>query len=231
VLLDELTILRPVPQLRHLSIDQLLLALASGQAEEQQGLIVPRTRGAGRQFWQEGIFWSTVDGTAIATSTTETVIFPDVTIPGNYMQDGRILGFEMWGRFGTTTGPPTMRYRTRWGGVAGTVLLDSGTITTVASVTAAMWRVEGTIQTRTNGATGTVFPTGEAKMYGAVAPTVGSVTGAPAIASMGSAGILAPAAVTVNLAVDTALSQTAQWSASNAANTLTGHNYWGFSPN
>lgn len=175
------------------------------------------------------IWWATADGTAVTANGTETIIFPNVTIPANYMQDGRALSIYAWGRFSTTTGPPTLRIRARWGGVAGTLLADSGTITTVASVTNAIWEVTLNVTTRLNGSTGTLFMTGKTNLYGAVAPTVGSATGAPGVAAMGSAGITAPAAVTVDLTTDTAFSLTATWSS--ASNSLTGHNYYGRSEN
>lgn len=177
-----------------------------------------------RQFWQESLAWSTADGTAVTANGTETIIFPNVTIPANYMQDGRIVDGLAYGRFSTTTGPPTLRIRLRWGGVGGTLLADSGTITTVASVTNAIWKCGFRIQTRANGATGTLFVIGEVLLFGAVAPTVGSATGAPGIAAFGSGGITVPAAVTVDLTADTALSLTATWSS--ASNSLTGHNYF-----
>ena len=184
-----------------------------------------------RQFWTEALAWSTTDGTAVANTTTETIGFPNVTIPANYMQDGRQLVVEAWGKFSTTTGPPTLRFRLRWGGVSGTVLADSGTITTIASVTNAIWTVRIRLTTRANGASGSLFAIGEAMLYGAVAPTVGSATGAPGIAAMSSGGITAPAATTVDLTSDTALSITVAWSAASASNTLTGHNYYLDAPN
>jgi hypothetical protein len=179
-----------------------------------------------RQFWTEALAWATADGTAVANSTTETIIFPNVTIPGNYMQDGRVAQLVAYGRYSTTTGPPTLRFRVRWGGVSGTVIADSGTITTIASTTNAMWVIRCWISTRANGASGSLFATGEATLATATAPTAGSATGTPADALMGSAGITAPAAVTVDLTQDTALSLTAAWSAASASNTLTGHNYY-----
>ena len=182
-----------------------------------------------RQYWEELIWWATADGAAIANTTTETIIFPDVVIPANYMADGRVLRLTGRGRF-STTGTPTIRFRLRWGGSTGTLLWDSGTITT-ATVTAALWAVEMEIQTRVNGATGTLFVIGSALVGSAAAPSVGSATGAPAIGMFGSAGDDTPAAVTVDLTADTALSLTAAWSAASASNTLTGHNYFGESLN
>lgn len=183
-----------------------------------------------RQFWTELIWWATADGTAIHTSTTETIIFSNVTIPANYMSDGRALLVTAQGRLGTTS-TPTIRFRLRWGGVSGTVIWDSGTITCGSAVTAALWALEVEIQTRANGASGTLMAIGSVIIGSALAPTVGSATGAAAVGVFGSAGDDTPAAVTCDLTADTALSITAQWGTSNASNTLTGHNYYGLSKN
>ena len=83
-----------------------------------------------------------------------------------------------------------------------------------------------------NGSSGTVFGIGEATLFVAVAPTVGSATGAPAIAAMGVGGITAPAAsAAIDLTANQALSITATWSAASASNTLTGHNRYIDGPN
>lgn len=177
-----------------------------------------------RQFFEETLAWATADGTAIANSTTETIIFPNVTIPSNMMSDGRILRLTLFGRH-STTGTPTLTFRVRWGGVAGTVLCASGAMVTGSAVTAAMWRMEVLIQTRTNGATGTLFANGVVEVHEDATSTVGSATNAPAIDLMGSAGVATPAAATVDLTADTALSVTAQWGTASASNTLTGHQY------
>lgn len=179
-----------------------------------------------RQYWVEMIAWATADGTAIANTTTETIIFPNVTVPANYMADGRRLVLDSCAGRLSTTGTPTIRFRARWGGVAGTVIWDSGTITTGSGVTAALWTIENLrIQVRSNGATGTVFPIGVAIIGAALAPTVGSATGAAGVGVFGSAGDDTPAAVTVDLTADTALSITGQWGTASASNTLTGHDY------
>jgi len=184
-----------------------------------------------RQTWVETLFWATADGTAIANSTTETIVFPDVTIPANFVADGRVIRLNAFGRLGTT-GTPTIRFRLRWGGVAGTVIWDSGTITCGSGVTAALWSIPDLIiQNRANGASGTVFVMGNVIIGSALAPTVGSATGEAAVGVFGSAGDDTPAAVTVDLTADKALSLTALWSADSASNTLTGHVYTGESMN
>jgi hypothetical protein len=183
-----------------------------------------------RQYWAEGLWWAVADGTAIASSTTETILFPNVTIPANMLSDARWLRWAARGRLSTTS-TPTMRFRLRWGGVSGTVLWDSGTITCGSAVTAALWKVEGDLIVRSNGSSGTVFAGGEAIIGSALAPTVGSATGAAALGVFGSAGDDTPAAVTVDLTADTALSLTAQWGTNSASNTITGHQYFGMSFN
>jgi hypothetical protein len=59
-----------------------------------------------RQTWQEAVSWAVASGTAIAASTTETILFPNVTIPANYMADGRLLRLRA---FGAPTAPPRHR--------------------------------------------------------------------------------------------------------------------------
>lgn len=174
-----------------------------------------------RQSWVELLEAATGDGTAVANSTTETIIFPNTNVPGNYLQDGRLVRVRASGRY-STTATPTIRFRARLGGVAGTLIWDSGTIT-LPTVTAGLWTFEFDIQVRSNGATGTVFTIGTVEVGSAAAPSVGSATGASASGVFGSAGDDTPAAVTVDLTADQALSITATWSAASASNTLTGH--------
>lgn len=184
-----------------------------------------------RQYWAETIGWATASGTAIATSTTETILFPNITIPANYQSDGRVLRLTAYGAFGTTA-TPTLQFRVRWGGVAGTVIAATGAITTAsaagggASMTA-MWSANAIIQVRANGSSGTVMTMGDIVTYSATALTAGTVThyGQPSPLVSGSTGGSTPVAVTVDLTADTALSLTAQWGTSNAANSIQGINY------
>jgi hypothetical protein len=44
-----------------------------------------------RQFWNETLTWAVANGVAVANTTTETILFPSVTIPANFLQDGRVL--------------------------------------------------------------------------------------------------------------------------------------------
>lgn len=191
-----------------------------------------RNQKASRQFWEELISWATASATAIATSTTETVLFPNVTIPANYMQDGRALRITSTGAYGTTS-TPTLIYALRWGGVAGTVIAKSSTVTTTsgtgggASMTA-LWNAQLTVQTRSNGSSGTLFTNGEATLHTSTAVTAGTVAnyGLPIPIASGSTGGTTPVAVTCDLTADTALSFTALWGTSNAANSIQGNQYF-----
>src|SRR3972149_5265859 len=113
-----------------------------------------------RQFWTEALAWSTADGTAVANTTTETIIFPNVTIPANYMQDGRVLRLRAFGKL-STTATPTITFAIRWGGVAGTLLATSEAITCASGAANTAWSLEALIQTRTNGSTGTLLVIGD----------------------------------------------------------------------
>ena len=186
-----------------------------------------------RQFWEELIWWATADGTAVANTTTETILFPDVTIPANYMADRRVIRLTAKGRWSNVvTAVPTLTFAIRWGGVAGTILAQSPAIVTPATATTnAIWEVMAMLQTRLNGASGTIFCMATVLMGEDAAPTFGTVTNYGVFIPFGSAGAAAPAAVTVNLSVDTALSLTADWSAASASNTIQGHQYFGESLN
>ena len=175
-----------------------------------------------RQFWSEALWAATSDGTAVANTTTETVIFPNYTFPANYFQDGRLVLVRAFGKL-STTGTPTITFTARWGGVAGTVLALSEAITCGSGVANVNWDVELYLQCRSNGSTGTILAFGVVRVHTAAGTVVVNV--------FGVSGFDAPAAVTVDLTADTAFSLTADWSAASASNTLTGMLYTGVSLN
>lgn len=175
-----------------------------------------------RQFWSEGLFWATADGTAIHTTTTEAIIFPNVVIPANYMQDGRALRLTAYGKL-STTATPTITFAIRWGGVSGTLLATTEAITNGSGVSNVNWSITAILQTRSNGAAGTILAMGDATVQTSATATTHNV--------FGISGYDAPAVATVDLTSDTALSLTADWSASSASNTLTGLIYTGESLN
>lgn len=184
-----------------------------------------------KQFWSETLAWATASGTAVANTTTETILFPNVTIPANYMQDGRCLRLRAFGAYGTTA-TPTMIFTLRWGGVSGTVISKSTTITSTSAVgggasMTAPWSFEAVIQVRSNGSAGTLMTNGEVILYTSTAATAGTVTnyGMPMPLASGSTGGTTPVAVTADLTADTALSVTITWGTANAANSIQGLNY------
>lgn len=184
-----------------------------------------------RQFWGETLTWATSSGTAVANTTTETILVPNVTIPANYLQDGRCLRIRGFGAHGTTA-TPTLTFTLRWGGVAGTVLAKSAAITTTSGVgggasMTAPFSFEILIQTRANGSSGSLMTNGILTLFTSTAPTAGTVTnyGLPTILASGSTGGTTPVAVTADLTADTALAFTATWSAANAANSIQVHQY------
>lgn len=184
-----------------------------------------------RQFWVECLAWATSTATAIAASTTETIVFPNITIPANYMQDGRALRMKMMGSYGTTA-TPTLIFSVRWGGVAGTVLAKQAANVTTSGVgggasMTALWEAEVMVQTRSNGSAGTLMTNGTSTLFTSTLLTAGTVTnyGQTAPIASGSTGGTTPVAVTADLTADTALSFTALWGANSAANSIQGLNY------
>lgn len=177
-----------------------------------------------RQYWSEAISWFTSSHTAIANTTSELAVLPPVTFSGNYFQDGRVVRLRGFGGYGTT-GTPTLTFTLRWGGTTGTQLSKSGAIVTPsgagggASMTA-LWAVEIIIQTRTNGASGTLMTNGEISLY-----TTGTAAGVGYPMASGQTGGTTPVAVTATLDVDTSLVLTAAWGTANAANSIQGHEY------
>jgi hypothetical protein len=184
-----------------------------------------------RQFWTECLAWATAAGTAIASSATETILFPNVTLPAGFMQDGRVLRLTAFGGYGTTA-TPTLKFSVRWGGVSGTVLAaQAANVTTSgtgggASMTS-LWELLAVIQTRSNGSSGTLFTNGHSILHTATLLTAGTVTNYGQVAPLvsGSTGGTTPVAVTADLTADTALSLTAVWGTSNAANSIRGDMY------
>lgn len=185
-----------------------------------------------RQFWSETITWATATPTAVANSTTETILFPNVTIPANYLQDGRALRLTAYGSYGTTA-TPTLKIQLRWGGVSGTAIAATGALTTTSAIgggasMTAMWALEAIIQTRSNGSSGTLMTNGVFTTFTTTALTAGTVTnyGQPSPLVSGATGGSTPAVATVDLTSDTALALTATWGTAATADSIQGLNYY-----
>lgn len=147
------------------------------------------------------------------------------------MQDGRALDIAARGGYGTTA-TPTLVFAIRWGGVSGTVLATQAANVTTSGVGSgasmtALWQLEAQIQTRSNGSAGTLMTNGFSMLFTSTLLTAGTVTNYGQVAPLasGSTGGTTPVAVTADLTADTALSITADWGTSNAANSIQGHQY------
>jgi hypothetical protein len=162
-----------------------------------------------------------VDGTAIASSSSEARLVPALMIPANYMQPGnapgRTLRMTARGR-GTTivTTAGTMIIRVRIAAtdiITGTTIMATGAMAADAAVqTATMWSFAGEITTRSVGSAGTVFGMGEASLAWHFKDTAAK----QALQYAGSAGSATPAAVTWDMTVGQYLQFTGQWSLATA---------------
>lgn len=184
-----------------------------------------------RQFWSETIGWATSSGSIIASSSTETILFSNITVPANYLQDGRVLRGRAFFAYGTTA-TPTLVFTVRWGGVAGTVLSKTAANVMTSAVgggasMTAMGDIEFFIQVRANGSSGSLMTNGVVDYFTSTLGTAGTVTnyGMTMPIASGSTGGTTPVAVTADLTADTALSLTATWGTLNAANSIQGIHY------
>jgi hypothetical protein len=155
-----------------------------------------------------------------ATSTTEAIISPQITIPANTCQIGTTFAFDFAtscaaGAVAQTT--PGQVYQLRWGGLAGTLLLASGTLITPATALGAAGatggRVWGGLTVITIGATGTVkawLSVIDPRVVREVTSTLNYVKSSWS------------AAITVNTTIDNILCVTHKCTAADAANLTIG---------
>lgn len=176
------------------------------------------------QTWEEALIIATSDATAVANTTTETVVFANTTVPSGYMQNGRTLRLTAMGKVSTTS-TPTLQFLLRWGGVTGTLIAKSVAVTQGSGITNGLWRIvlEGTV--RSNGAAGTLMMNGYADYGSALTQAVGSATGAGSHTLMSNGGVLTPAVATLDFTADTALALSCVWGTASSSNTLTGLQY------
>jgi hypothetical protein len=161
-----------------------------------------------------------VDGTAIASSSSEARLAPALMIPANYMQPGgipgRVLVAKGRGRGTTLTTGATMTMRHRIATtdvITGTTLAATGAMTADATgQTATMWEWDCSVVCRSVGSAGTVFAMGKAALAWHSAFTAANA----ALAYAGSAGSATPAAVTWDMTLDQFFQFTGQWSLATA---------------
>jgi hypothetical protein len=160
-----------------------------------------------------------VDGTQIASSSTEAFLTPANLLPANYLQPGGIPGrtlvIRARGRHTTLTTAATLTFKlgaaltnaiptTTWA-VSGAITMD----TTVQ--TATMWRVDCSAVVRSVGSAGTVFAMGDVTSAAAALTIANQQAG-----FMGSAGSATPSTAAVDMTVAQYLGFTGKWSLTTA---------------
>lgn len=162
---------------------------------------------------------SITDGTALASSSSPTVISPAAagnpaqTIAANALYPGSSLLVYAAGRVSTTS-TPNLTLGIYSGGAGGTKLADTGTIATTSSVTNVTWNLFAMIDVRAIGTSGSLFTTG---WVAGISGTVG-VNTVPLPAS-------APAGVTIDTTAAHTLDLVATWGTPSASNTITCHQW------
>jgi len=172
-----------------------------------------------RQLWEESLIVdNSANGAQILNTTAETIIFPDYTLPAFYMNDGRYIRYTAWGTFSNVvTTPGTLRFRVRMGGVAGTLIADTGTISlNIIAQTNDIWQLVCDIVSRGNGTASPILAIGVVNLASELAANNNQAN------FMGSAGATVPATVNIDTTVNQALSLTAQFSVNTATTQLTG---------
>jgi hypothetical protein len=143
----------------------------------------------------------------VANTVTETTLISTLigtaTFDANLLKIGRTVRVTAWGLLGTT-GTPTLRIRTKIGSVTNG---DTGAVT-MASVTARVWKLELEIACRAIGASGTIQSTGRFFYMPAATTT------APNFWELGAGSN------TLDTTATALINITAEWSAADAANTI-----------
>jgi hypothetical protein len=154
--------------------------------------------------------------TTVAGTAAETVIGL-MTIPAADMAVGAIYRIRVRGIASVLSATtPTMIFRSRISGVAGTAIASSGTLTSSSGVTNKNFEVDLLVSCITTGAAGTIR---------GVQMVTQTLTIAGAAPSAATQTIMdgASAAITVDTTVSRDLVITAQWGTANASNTLTAY--------
>jgi len=174
-----------------------------------------------KNTWVECIQYENQALTAVANTTTETLLAPNLILPPRFFRGERTLRIRAWGQFSTTV-TPTMTFKVHLGS-AGTnadgVVCASSAITTASGAANLIWRLEVDIACRSDayGATAAnVMGIGELTVTDAATNTkVGQFL--PASAPAVSGGF--------NVEIQQNLGTYLTWSAASASNTLTAHLY------
>jgi hypothetical protein len=177
--------------------------------------------GGGVQGWEETLESTVADGTQISNTVTETIIVPDFNIPAYYLAPARTIRIWAFGVMSNVvTTPGTLILAVRWGGVAGTVLLQSAAqVLDTTARTNSLWAMMAYITCRTAGSSGTVMSGGI--MWANVLSTTAANLEPALLGSAGTPLASGSAAVTVDTTTAKLLSVTAKFSVATSPTNLT----------
>lgn len=185
-----------------------------------------------KQTFVECIRNDIAPGVQIAASTVEAILFPDVlfAIDDPRLYGGAALRYRAWFdvSFVVTT-PGTLTFALRWGGVAGTILAQSGAY--APDPTGALANRTGKIEidltwrkVSSVASSSIAIAIGEVALNDVDDASVSTLQGNLAMRYFGSAGANTPAEVTgLDTTTAKALSLTAKFSVNTAGTQITGH--------
>jgi hypothetical protein len=183
-----------------------------------------------RQSWTGLLVSQQADGTALNTSTTETSILSGqakYTVPANFLSDvGQTLRIRAMGRISNiVTSPGTLTLRVKMGPTSTIIAATSGALAlNIVAKTNVTWILDWDLTVRSVGSStaATFMHSGSWQSE--------SVIGSPAAGAGGASAHIIPASAPAvgtgfDSTVANVLDLTAQWSTSNAANSIQVHSF------
>lgn len=182
-----------------------------------------------RQSWTGLLISQQVDGTALNTSTTETSILAGqgkYMLPANFLGDaGQVLRIRAMGRVSNiVTTPGTLTFRVKFNTTPIAVASSGALALNIVAKTNVTWILDWDLTLRTvgSGTTATLMHSGSWQSE--------SVIASPAAGAGGAASHIFPAsAPAVGTGFDSTVTNlidlTAQWSISNAGNSIQTHSF------
>jgi hypothetical protein len=162
---------------------------------------------------------SVASSTAVNTSTTETIIIPDLTLAANYLTQGKRLRLTAWGKLSSLTATtPNLTLRVRIGTttLSATYATASGALAfTATAITDGTFRLEVDLVCQTTGSSGTGLVFGQAYL-----PNLTAATTVGGEGYNNTLPVTSPAAGTINTTVANLVSVSGQWSASSGSNSI-----------
>lgn len=121
--------------------------------------VYPPTTGTARLLHPPLSTSASVSAASGSEGATETALWA-LQVDGLIAPSMLVLDASGFLNHNSTLGSPTLTMRLRWGGIAGTTLMESIAFDPGASVTSRFWRIIAHIGIRSVGASGAVMPNG-----------------------------------------------------------------------